>query len=140
MLNAGNIEQVGSPLELYNNPDNLFVAGFIGSPKMNFVTGEAAAEHGADTIGVRPGAYRPCRATAGGVARRRCASPSISAPTPSSMSTVDGARRAITVRAPGEFGLEAGDKVWLTPDAPTAHPPLRRTRRQRAHAPHSGTA
>ena len=36
VLNAGNIEQVGSPLELYNTPANLFVAGFIGSPKMNF--------------------------------------------------------------------------------------------------------
>jgi multiple sugar transport system ATP-binding protein len=34
VLNAGNIEQVGSPLELYHKPDNLFVAGFIGSPTM----------------------------------------------------------------------------------------------------------
>ena len=33
VLNRGNIEQVGSPLELYNRPDSLFVAGFIGSPK-----------------------------------------------------------------------------------------------------------
>ena len=37
VLNAGRIEQVGSPLELYNSPDNLFVAEFIGSPKMNIV-------------------------------------------------------------------------------------------------------
>jgi multiple sugar transport system ATP-binding protein len=37
VLNAGRIEQVGSPLELYNKPANLFVAGFIGSPKMNFL-------------------------------------------------------------------------------------------------------
>ncbi len=37
VLNAGRIEQVGSPLELYHKPHNLFVAGFIGSPKMNFV-------------------------------------------------------------------------------------------------------
>ena len=37
VLNKGNIEQVGSPLELYNNPGSLFVAGFIGSPKMNFL-------------------------------------------------------------------------------------------------------
>ena len=40
VLNAGRIEQVGSPLELYRNPRNLFVAGFIGSPKMNFITGD----------------------------------------------------------------------------------------------------
>ena len=39
VLSAGNIEQVGAPLELYNNPQNLFVAGFIGSPKMNFLKG-----------------------------------------------------------------------------------------------------
>jgi multiple sugar transport system ATP-binding protein len=37
VLNAGRIEQVGAPLTLYHHPDNLFVAGFIGSPKMNFV-------------------------------------------------------------------------------------------------------
>ena len=37
VFNAGNIEQVGTPLELYNSPDNLFVAGFIGSPRMNFL-------------------------------------------------------------------------------------------------------
>ena len=37
VLNAGRIEQVGSPLELYENPNNLFVAGFIGSPRMNFI-------------------------------------------------------------------------------------------------------
>jgi lactose/L-arabinose transport system ATP-binding protein len=39
VLRAGRIEQVGAPLELYHNPDNRFVAGFIGSPAMNFVSG-----------------------------------------------------------------------------------------------------
>jgi multiple sugar transport system ATP-binding protein len=38
VLRAGVIEQAGAPLELYNSPKNLFVAGFIGSPKMNFLT------------------------------------------------------------------------------------------------------
>ncbi|HEY8595360.1 MAG TPA: sn-glycerol-3-phosphate ABC transporter ATP-binding protein UgpC [Devosiaceae bacterium] len=45
VLRAGRIEQVGSPLQLYDDPDNLFVAGFIGSPKMNFldaVAGDAS--------------------------------------------------------------------------------------------------
>ena len=37
VLRDGRIEQVGSPLTLYDDPDNLFVAGFIGSPKMNFL-------------------------------------------------------------------------------------------------------
>src|SRR5689334_22861362 len=54
VLNAGNIEQVGAPLELYNSPANLFVAGFIGSPKMNLLQGEAAKRHNASTIGIRP--------------------------------------------------------------------------------------
>jgi multiple sugar transport system ATP-binding protein len=42
LLNDGLIQQVGTPDEIYDNPANLFVAGFIGSPPMNFVTGEAA--------------------------------------------------------------------------------------------------
>jgi multiple sugar transport system ATP-binding protein len=37
VLNAGVVEQVGAPLDLYNNPRNRFVAGFLGSPKMNFI-------------------------------------------------------------------------------------------------------
>jgi lactose/L-arabinose transport system ATP-binding protein len=40
VLRKGVIEQVGKPLELYHNPDNRFVAGFIGSPAMNFVSGQ----------------------------------------------------------------------------------------------------
>ncbi len=39
VLRAGRIEQQGSPIDLYDNPDNLFVAGFIGSPRMNFLSG-----------------------------------------------------------------------------------------------------
>ena len=40
VMNGGNVEQIGSPLELYDNPANLFVAGFIGSPAMNFLPGD----------------------------------------------------------------------------------------------------
>ena len=39
VMNNGRVEQIGSPLELYDNPANLFVAGFIGSPAMNFLRG-----------------------------------------------------------------------------------------------------
>ena len=46
VLNAGVVEQFGSPLELYHHPQNLFVAGFIGSPKMNFVEGTVAQAAG----------------------------------------------------------------------------------------------
>jgi multiple sugar transport system ATP-binding protein len=46
VLNAGLIEQVGSPLELYHRPNNMFVAGFIGSPKMNFIKATASPAKG----------------------------------------------------------------------------------------------
>ena len=54
VLNGGRIEQVGTPMELYESPKSLFVAGFIGSPRMNFVTGSLANAQGAHTVGVRP--------------------------------------------------------------------------------------
>jgi len=53
VLNAGRIEQIGKPMELYNSPANAFVAGFIGSPKMNFIDGARLGES-VKTIGVRP--------------------------------------------------------------------------------------
>src|SRR5450631_2771480 len=53
VLDLGTISQVGAPLTLYNQPDNLFVAKFIGSPTMNTVTGPLAAKRGADTLGIR---------------------------------------------------------------------------------------
>jgi len=49
VLEAGNVRQVGAPLELYHRPQNLFVAGFIGSPKMNFLTVKAS---GVDEAGI----------------------------------------------------------------------------------------
>ncbi|MEO1569498.1 MAG: sn-glycerol-3-phosphate ABC transporter ATP-binding protein UgpC [Pseudomonadota bacterium] len=42
VMQGGNVEQIGAPLELYDAPDNLFVAGFIGSPAMNFLKGRIA--------------------------------------------------------------------------------------------------
>jgi multiple sugar transport system ATP-binding protein len=66
VLQAGIIEQAGTPLELYHHPRNLFVAGFIGSPKMNFLPAKVASVDGTGTtvqlangagltIPVRPG-------------------------------------------------------------------------------------
>ncbi len=56
VLNDGYVEQIGKPLELYNKPANLFVAGFIGSPKMNLLKSEIYTEFddNTTTIGVRP--------------------------------------------------------------------------------------
>nr|WP_314627694.1 sn-glycerol-3-phosphate ABC transporter ATP-binding protein UgpC [uncultured Janthinobacterium sp.] len=52
VFNGGRIEQVGSPHALYNNPGNLFVAGFLGAPKMNFIACEAVAA-GPGSVSVR---------------------------------------------------------------------------------------
>ncbi|MEM6712038.1 MAG: sn-glycerol-3-phosphate ABC transporter ATP-binding protein UgpC [Pseudomonadota bacterium] len=50
VLRAGRIEQVGSPLNLYDDPDNAFVAGFIGSPRMNFLDGQVTANGNGLTV------------------------------------------------------------------------------------------
>ncbi|HET8848393.1 MAG TPA: sn-glycerol-3-phosphate ABC transporter ATP-binding protein UgpC [Marinobacter sp.] len=69
VLNGGNIEQVGTPYELYETPASLFVAGFIGSPKMNLMPGTVAAgdnDSGAVTVDVRGlGAVPTTRSSAG---------------------------------------------------------------------------
>ncbi len=54
VLRAGRVEQVGTPMELYGDPDNRFVAGFIGSPSMNFLRG--SVESGKVRIGALGGA------------------------------------------------------------------------------------
>ena len=53
VLRAGRVEQVGAPMELYNNPANTFVAGFIGSPQMNFLAAKAMGQ-GEGSLGIRP--------------------------------------------------------------------------------------
>ncbi len=50
VMQNGNIEQVGAPLDLYDRPDNRFVAGFIGSPAMNFVRGRVARNGAAAVV------------------------------------------------------------------------------------------
>ena len=55
VLQAGVIEQAGSPLELYHHPRNLFVAGFIGSPKMNFLDATVTAVAGDGAVVALPG-------------------------------------------------------------------------------------
>ena len=55
VLRGGRIEQVGSPMKLFKDPDNMFVAGFIGSPAMNFIeAGYLGVGGKAATVGVRP--------------------------------------------------------------------------------------
>lgn len=61
VLRGGNIEQIGAPIDLYENPRNMFVAEFIGSPSMNFFSasdlseaGQTLLKPGSDVFGVRP--------------------------------------------------------------------------------------
>ena len=54
VLNNGLVEQIDTPTELYNNPKTQFVAGFIGSPTMNFLIGDIVDQSDAETYGVRP--------------------------------------------------------------------------------------
>ncbi|MCM5558105.1 ABC transporter ATP-binding protein [Pleomorphomonas sp. JP5] len=118
VLNKGRIEQVGSPLELYNHPQTLFVAGFIGSPKMNFITGEYASRLGVATFGVRPEHVE------------------IVTSSPHWTGTVQFSERLgsdtylhvdvpeigrLTVRAVGDAALTGGETIGLAPQAAASH-------------------
>ncbi len=54
VLKDGAVQQIGTPMELYDTPANLFVAQFIGSPRMNIFSGASAEKFGAHSLGVRP--------------------------------------------------------------------------------------
>ncbi|MFM7445739.1 MAG: ABC transporter ATP-binding protein [Tabrizicola sp.] len=110
VLNAGRIEQVGAPLELYNHPRNLFVAGFIGSPKMNFIEGAEAAKHNAQTIGVRPEHIRVGDGPWEGIVglSEHLGSDSFLKVAVEGIGT-------LTVRAPGEVNARHGDRIRLAP-------------------------
>ena len=118
VLDKGRIEQVGSPLEVYNRPDSVFVAGFIGSPKMNLLGGAFAAKHDCATAGIRPehiglspdaGAHRATIALA----------EHLGADTFLHVDADDLGR--MTVRVPGEFAGTPGATVWLTLDRTRLH-------------------
>ena len=117
VLNAGRIEQVGSPLDLYNQPRNTFVAGFIGSPKMNLITGAEASKQGATTIGVRPEHLDVV--SEGGWAGVVGLSEHLGSDTFLKVETE--AVGTINVRAGGEVMLRHGDKVHLSPQAGKIH-------------------
>lgn len=110
VLNHGNIEQVGTPLELYNKPKSRFVAGFIGSPKMNFL------EDGA--LGVRPEHILLSDKTGDWQGTVKFTEHLGS----DTFIHVDGGSRGnITVRSVGESGFHPGDQVWMTPNKDRLH-------------------
>jgi multiple sugar transport system ATP-binding protein len=118
VLNAGCVEQVGSPLELYRRPATLFVAGFIGSPRMNFLTGADAARRDAATLGIRPehlslsetdGAWRGTVSLAEHLGSDTFV-----------QVDVEGIG-TMTARAPGDLPVKRGDSLWLRPDESCWH-------------------
>ena len=110
VLNHGTIEQVGTPLELYNRPNSRFVAGFIGSPKMNFLEG--------GTLGIRP-EHVLLSDKAGDWQGTVKFAEHLGSDT---FLHVDGGHRGIlTVRALGESRFHPGDQVWMSPDKDRIH-------------------
>ena len=118
VLNRGNIEQVGSPLELYNRPDSLFVAGFIGSPKMNLISGKPAEKFNAHTIGIRP-EHLGISLKDGTWPAKISLAEHLGADT---FLHVDaGPCGMMTVRAAGEYDAAPGAKIFLTPEPDRIH-------------------
>ena len=116
VLNAGNVEQFGSPLDLYKHPANRFVAGFIGSPKMNFVDGPEAAKHNAHSIGVRPEHFLLSRQNTPGTWKGKVGVAEQLGSDTFLHVHVDGLG-LMTIRTDGDQTFSHGDDVYLTPDA-----------------------
>ena len=112
VLNKGNIEQVGSPLELYRSPANLFVAGFIGSPRMNLLKGAYAASLGATTVGVRP-EHIALSTTEGTWTGKVTVAEHLGSDTFLHVDVPE--IGSVNARTGGEIPLKHGDTVYLTP-------------------------
>jgi multiple sugar transport system ATP-binding protein len=119
VLRAGHIEQVGSPLELYKAPRNTFVAGFIGSPKMNQLTGPIAQKHDATTIGIRP-EHLDVVETGGTFTGRVGVAEHLGSDTFFHVHIPE-MSEPMTVRAGGDVGLRHGDTIHLEPRAEHIH-------------------
>ncbi len=118
VLNAGAIEQIGSPMELYNRPANTFVAGFIGSPQMNFIEAERVGDTQAKTIGIRPEHIALSRENGDWKAKVVHAE-HLGADTILYLETE--AAGLLTVRLFGEHRYGADDIVFATPDRTRLH-------------------
>jgi multiple sugar transport system ATP-binding protein len=118
VLNRGNVEQVGSPLELYSRPRNLFVAGFIGSPKMNLIEGAEAAKLGAKTIGIRP-EHIAVSTTDGAWKGTVGVAEHLGSDTFCHVHTETAG--TLTLRTAGDAMLKHGDTIYLTPDDRRIH-------------------
>jgi multiple sugar transport system ATP-binding protein len=112
VLRAGRVEQVGAPMELYNDPANTFVAGFIGSPQMNFLKSAALGQQG-ETTGVRPEHLAISR-SAGAIEGRVSHVEKLGGETLVYVRTE--LHELLTVRLFGEHDFRVDEVVQLTPD------------------------
>jgi multiple sugar transport system ATP-binding protein len=119
VLNKGSIEQVGSPLELYEKPANTFVAGFIGSPKMNLLGGPSAENRNAALVGVRPEHIRLTEEGSGEWSGDVLVAEHLGSDTFLHV-RVDG-NEPIVVRVTGEVKRDKGSRVFLTPEPDRLH-------------------
>jgi multiple sugar transport system ATP-binding protein len=119
VLRAGYIEQVGSPIELYKEPRNPFVAGCIGSPRMNLIEGPEAEKHGCLTLGIRP-EHIEVSADKGPWTGVAGVSENLGSDTFFHIHDT-GLAETITVRTDGAVGFCHGDRVHLTPRGDVMH-------------------
>lgn len=111
VMRSGQIEQVGSPMALYNNPINEFVAGFIGSPKMNFLEASLINQPG-KTLGIRPEHLSLSRES-GMIAGQVSHIEQLGSETLVYVQAPD--HPLITVRLFDEVQYGFGDQVWVSP-------------------------
>tara|TARA_B100001105_G_C22319404_1_gene411817 strand:+ start:68 stop:1063 length:996 start_codon:yes stop_codon:yes gene_type:complete len=118
VLNNGLAEQVDTPAELYNNPKTQFVAGFIGSPSMNFLYGDLITVEGVDVYGVRPEhiTMSPTKGKMKGTLRHL---ENLGADTLLYFDTED--HQQIIVRKEGMISFEKGKKLFLDYDDSNLH-------------------
>jgi multiple sugar transport system ATP-binding protein len=126
VLRAGLVEQIGAPMELYNRPANLFVAGFIGAPQMNFLppeASEAELPEGVATLGVRPEHLRvePAGAAADGWRWSGRVELLERLGGQTNVHVLIGPRVSLVAQADGNCALAIGEAVALSAEAGALH-------------------
>jgi multiple sugar transport system ATP-binding protein len=111
VLQAGVVEQVGTPMELYERPQNTFVANFIGSPKMNLLKGAIATQHNCTTLGIRP-EHLDINGAKGTIPAVVDYTEILGADSFIYATTEYG---MVTARQTGKTGVVQGEKIFLTP-------------------------
>ena len=118
VLRDGIVEQVGTPLELYEKPQSIFVAGFIGSPKMNFLTENYAETYRTHTLGVRP-EHLQIREKDGIWNGKLILAENLGSET---FLYIDiGAREPLIVRQDGTARAEPGERLFVSPIDDNVH-------------------